>query len=131
MPETKAQPDRAAPTTVVPLDYAPAPPRRWLAPWSIAFGVGFLIGFLWSEIYLLLGGSTLVFVPHWAEIAFLPGWFVGWFVYESFHSSEAIAEAAGCLTVGVSYGLATLIAYAAGKRAWRWARASGLCQQFR
>lgn len=74
------------------------------------FIVGFLASLFGSAIYLLIAGPPVVFYPLWVDVVGYPGIRAGWWAYNSLGWPEYPAEALGCFTLGVSYGVVVMLA---------------------
>ncbi len=70
------------------------------------FVLGAFIGCIAVVVYLACGGDTFLFVPGWAQVAFYPGFFVGYSTYRLVGESAAVYV--GALAVGLSYGVVAL-----------------------
>ena len=68
------------------------------------FCVGFILGFIISWAYILLGGDYWLFVPLWVKIIAYPGLLVGNTCYDLF-GNEPFALLLGTVTIGLFYGV--------------------------
>ena len=95
--------DRSVITNVAVSTPAPSSAFRNL------FLAGFLLGAGTCTIYLLSGGSTFLGVHPWAEVAFYPGFVTGYYAYDLVGYNAALT--AGCISVGLFYGLVAVVLF--------------------
>jgi hypothetical protein len=94
-----------------PLDYAAKPrsKRLWRKRDTKALLCGALFGGLLVGIYFGEGNGILFFSNNWWDLAFVPGYRFGLFIYENLIASENVAIAAGIVATVALYGLFAVI----------------------